>query len=212
VKKIVILISGRGSNMEAIIATCRADGWPAQVACVISSRPGAAGLQYATEAGIATAVVDPKSFESRERFEAALTATVDLHAPDCVVLAGFMRVLSESFVHRYADRMLNIHPSLLPAFPGLDTHARALAAGVRVHGATVHFVSPVVDAGAIVAQAVVPIRADDTADSLAARVLAAEHRLFPRAIAWFLSGRAVLDEGRVVLDASVAPDALMVCA
>ena len=212
VKKIVILISGRGSNMEAIIAACDAGGWPAQVACVISSRPEAAGLQLATAAGIATAVVDPKSFESSERFEAVLAAIVDGHAPDCVVLAGFMRVLSESFVHRYADRMLNIHPSLLPAFPGLDTHARALAAGVRAHGATVHFVSSIVDGGAIVAQAVVPIRADDTAGSLAARVLAAEHRLLPQAIAWFLSGRAVLEGGRVALDASIVPDTLMVCA
>ena len=212
VKKIVILISGRGSNMEAIVTACRAEAWPARVACVVASRPDAAGLQFAESAGIPTAVVPATSQVTREAFEAALVDAVDAHAPDCVVLAGFMRVLSESFVHRYADRMLNIHPSLLPAFPGLDTHARALAAGVRVHGATVHFVSPIVDAGPIVAQAAVPIRGDDTAETLAARVLAAEHRLFPRAIAWFLTGRAVLADGRVALDDAVAPDALMVCA
>lgn len=198
--------------MEAIVAASRAEAWSAQVACVIASKPTAAGLRFASAAGIPTTVVDSASFASREQFEATLTRVVDEHAPDCVVLAGFMRVLSESFVHRYADRMLNIHPSLLPAFPGLDTHARALAAGVRAHGATVHFVSPVVDAGAIVAQAVVPVRADDTADSLAARVLAAEHRLFPRAIAWFLSGLVAFDAGRVSLDASIASDALMVSA
>lgn len=198
--------------MEAIITACDAEGWPAYVACVVSSKPEAVGLQFAAGANVLTAVVDPKSHESRERFEAALAETIDAHGPDCVVLAGFMRVLSESFVNRYADRMLNIHPSLLPAFAGLDTHSRALAAGVRVHGATVHFVSPIVDAGPIVAQAVVAVRADDTADALAARVLAAEHLLFPRAIEWFLSGRAVLTEGRVTLDAAIASDALMVCA
>ena len=210
VKKIVILISGRGSNMEAIIDTCRSEDWSAHVACVVSSRPDAAGLQFAAAAGIATAVVSPKAHATRDLFEAALADAIDAHRPDCVVLAGFMRVLSESFVHRYADRMLNIHPSLLPAFPGLDTHARALAAGVRAHGATVHFVSPIVDAGPIVAQAVVPVHADDTVDALAARVLAAEHCLFPRAIEWFLSGRAVLADGRVTLAASIAPQALMV--
>ena len=212
VKKIVILISGRGSNMEAIIATCRSEAWPVEVACVVSSRPDAGGLRLASAAGIATAVVDPKAFASRASFEDALAGTIDSHRPDCVVLAGFMRVLSEPFVHRYADRMLNVHPSLLPAFAGLDTHGRAIAAGVRAHGATVHFVSPVVDAGPIVAQAVVPVRDGDTVDALAARVLAAEHRLFPRAIDWFLSGKARLADGRVTLARDVAGDALMVCA
>ncbi len=210
-KQIVILISGRGSNMEAIITACRTERWSAEVAGVVASRADAAGLVHARAAGIATAVVDPKAFASRDLFEAALSAAIDVHAPACVALAGFMRVLSETFVLRYADRMLNIHPSLLPAFPGLDTHARALAAGVRAHGATVHFVSPVVDAGPIVAQAVVPVRADDTVDALAARVLSAEHQLFPRAIEWFLSGRAVLIDGRVTLADAVASDALMVC-
>jgi phosphoribosylglycinamide formyltransferase-1 len=210
VKKIVILISGRGSNMEAIITACRVERWPARVVCVIASRPEAAGLAFAATAGIATVALDAKHEPSRERFEAELIAAIDAHQPDCVVLAGFMRVLSESFVHRYADRMLNIHPSLLPSFAGLDTHRRALEAGVRVHGATVHFVSPIVDAGPIVAQAVVPVRDDDTVDALAARVLAVEHRLFPRAIEWFLSGKAVLSGDRVLLSAAIADEALMV--
>jgi phosphoribosylglycinamide formyltransferase-1 len=211
VKKIVILISGRGSNMEAIIATSRAEGWAAEVACVISSRADAPGLSYARAAAIPTAAVESTAHATREQFEDALAAVIDAHRPDCVVLAGFMRVLSETFVHRYADRMLNVHPSLLPAFAGLDTHARALAAGVRAHGATVHFVSPVVDAGPIVAQAVVPVRTDDTVEALAARVLAAEHRLLPKAVEWFLSGRAVLADGRVTLADAVASQALMVC-
>ncbi len=196
--------------MEAIVAACRAERWDASVACVISSRADAVGLRLAADAGLATAVVEPRAHRSKELFERALVDAIEVHAPDCVVLAGFMRVLSESFVHRYADRMLNVHPSLLPSFSGLDTHARALAAGVRAHGATVHFVSPVVDAGPIVAQAVVPVRGDDTIDTLAARVLDAEHRLFPRAIRWFLDGQAVIADGRVTLADAVAADALMV--
>ncbi len=211
-KRIVILISGRGSNMEAIVAACRSEQWSAEVSCVIASRPDAAGLAFASRAGIATVALDAKAAPSRDAFEADLAAAIDAHAPDCIALAGFMRVLSDAFVHRYADRMLNIHPSLLPAFPGLDTHRRALDAGVRVHGATVHFVAPVVDAGPIVAQAAVPVRIDDTPDALAARVLAAEHRLYPRAIEWFLTGRAVPIDGRVALDASIADRALMVAA
>lgn len=196
--------------MEAIVGACRREAWSAEVACVVSSKPEAAGLRFAAAAGIATAVVDPTVHASREAFEAALIDVLDRHEPDCIVLAGFMRVLSESFVSRYADRMLNIHPSLLPAFAGLDTHRRALAAGVRVHGATVHFVSPVVDAGPIVAQAVVPVTAHDTVDTLSARVLAAEHRLFPRAVGWFVDRKATLVDGRVVLDDAIAGDALMV--
>ena len=199
--------------MEAIIDTCRDEGWDARVACVIASRPDAAGLAVAdAAAGIATATVSPRDHPTRDAFEAALAASIDAHRPDCVVLAGFMRVLSDPFVHRYADRMLNIHPSLLPAFAGLDTHGRALAAGVRAHGATVHFVSSVVDAGPIVSQAVVPVRAGDDVGALAARVLAAEHRLYPRAIDWFLSGRVTLADGTVRLADTIAADALMVCA
>jgi phosphoribosylglycinamide formyltransferase-1 len=210
VKKIVILISGRGSNMQAIVAACRAERWDAEVAAVIASGPDAAGLAFARDAGIPAIGVDAKAHPTRAAFEAELAATIDSHAPDCIALAGFMRVLSAPFVERYADRMLNIHPSLLPSFPGLDTHRRALEAGVRAHGATVHFVSPVVDAGPIVAQAVVPVRAGDTPDALAARVLAVEHRIFPRAVEWFLTGRAVLAEGRVALDPAIASDALLV--
>jgi phosphoribosylglycinamide formyltransferase-1 len=209
-KRIVILLSGRGSNMEAIVTSCRREAWHAEVVCAVSSKSTAAGLAFAAANGIATAVVDPRSHPSRDAFEAGLIEVIEAHAPDCVVLAGFMRVLSENFVTRYADRMLNIHPSLLPSFAGLDTHRRALAAGVRAHGATVHFVSPVVDAGPIVAQAVVPVMADDTEDSLAARVLASEHRLFPQAIRWFLSGQARLVDGRVLLDESIADQALLV--
>ena len=210
-KKIVILISGRGSNMEAIVAACKAERWSAEIACVIASRPDAAGLGIAANAGVTTAVVDVRRFAGREAFEAELIAHIETHRPDCLVLAGFMRVLSESFVNRYADRMLNVHPSLLPAFAGLDTHRRALAAGVRVHGATVHFVGPVVDAGAIVAQAIVPVIANDTPETLAARVLAAEHRLYPRAIDWFVTGQAQLIDGRVHLSDAVASHALMAC-
>lgn len=198
--------------MEAIIAACKAERWPAEVACVIGSRPDAVGLDIAARAGVATVAVDAKRFATRDAFEAELIAHIDAHRPDCIVLAGFMRVLSETFVYRYADRMLNVHPSLLPAFAGLDTHRRALSAGVRVHGATVHFVSPIVDAGAIVAQAAVPVEAGDTHDTLAARVLAAEHRLYPRAIEWFVTGQVQLIDGRVRLSDAVASQALMVCA
>lgn len=198
--------------MDAIVAACRSEGWDARIACVISNKVDAAGLEIAARAGIATEVVESRAHADREAFERALAEVVDRHRPDCVVLSGFLRVLTESFVHRYADRMLNIHPSLLPAFPGLDTHARAIAAGVRVHGATVHFVSPIVDAGAIVAQAVVPVRADDTAATLSTRVLAAEHRLFPMVVRWFVGGRVSLIGGRAVVDEALAPDTLMVCA
>ncbi len=208
-KRIVILISGRGSNMEAIIAACAREGWEAEVACVIANRTDAGGLAIAAAAGIATAVVDSATFGDRQAFEAALVERIDPHRPDCVVLAGFMRVLSAAFVDRYEGRLLNIHPSLLPSFPGLHTHRRAIAAGVCVHGATVHFVSAVVDAGAIVAQAVVPVLDDDTPESLAARVIVAEHRLFPRAIDWYLRGDAVLVDGRVQRSPAVARDALL---
>lgn len=210
-KRIVILISGRGSNMEAIITASRRERWPADVVGVVSTRPDAAGVAIAERAGVPVRTVDAKAFADRAGFETALGEAIDAHRPDCVVLAGFMRVLSDAFVARYADRMLNIHPSLLPAFTGLKTHERALAAGVRAHGATVHFVSPELDAGPIVAQAVVPVRDADTAPALAARVLEAEHALYPRAIRWFVSGQALLEAGRVRLSPDVTADALMVC-
>ncbi|MBF3418910.1 phosphoribosylglycinamide formyltransferase [Burkholderia pseudomallei] len=201
-KKLVILISGRGSNMEAIVRACAREGWPAEVAAVISNRPGAAGLEFAASHGIATAVVDHRAFDGRDSFDAALAAEIDRFAPDLVVLAGFMRILTPAFVAKYEGRMLNIHPSLLPSFKGIHTHQQALDAGVALHGASVHFVIPGLDSGAIVAQAAVPVVAGDDADALAARVLAAEHTLYPRAVRWFVEGKLRLDAGRAI----VAPD------
>lgn len=200
--KLVILISGRGSNMEAIIRACAQERWPAEFAAVIANRPDAAGLAIAASHGIATAVVDHRSFDGRDSFDAALAAEIDRFAPDLVILSGFMRILSPAFVERYEGRMLNIHPSLLPSFKGVHTHQQALDAGVALHGATVHFVIPELDSGAIVAQAAVPVRTGDDAAALARRVLAAEHVLYPRAVRWFVEGRLRLEAGRAV----VAPD------
>ena len=190
-KNIVILISGAGSNMAAIVRAAEREHWAAvpprglgaRVAAVISNRPGAAGLALAQAAGIATAVVDHRAHPSREAFDTALAAAIEPHAPTLVVLAGFMRILTPGFVARYAGRMLNIHPSLLPAFPGLHTHQRAIDMGCRVAGVTVHQVTAELDHGAILAQAVVPVLPDDTADTLAARVLTQEHLIYPRAVA-----------------------------
>ncbi|MDI3512802.1 MAG: phosphoribosylglycinamide formyltransferase 1 [Rhodocyclaceae bacterium] len=206
-KSIVILISGRGSNMEAIVRA-RIPG--VRIAAVISNRPGATGLGFAREHGIATAVVDHTAHADRASFDAALAQCIDSHAPDLVVLAGFMRVLTDGFVRRYEGRLLNIHPSLLPAFPGLHTHRRALEAGVKVHGATVHFVTAELDDGPIVVQAAVPVRADDDEATLAARVLAQEHVIYPQAVRWFAEDRLSFDDrGRAVVrgacvDAGVA--------
>ena len=195
-QSVVILISGRGSNMEALVRACPAG---AQVRAVISNRADAAGLDFARAQGIATDVVAHRDFPSREAFDAALAQAIDRFAPDWVVLAGFMRVLTEGFVAHYAGRLLNIHPSLLPAFPGLDTHARALAAGVCLHGATVHFVTPELDGGPPIMQAAVPVRPDEDEDALAARVLVQEHRLYPQALAACVRGDVRLDvaTGRV---------------
>lgn len=198
-KKIVILISGRGSNMASIAQACAAERWPARIVAVIGSQPHGEGLARAAELGLATRVVDHGAHAGREAFDTALAQQIDAQAPDLIVLAGFMRILNDGFVRRYAGRMLNIHPSLLPAFPGLDTHRRALEAGVRVHGATVHFVGAEVDAGPIVAQAAVPVRDDDTGETLAARVLEAEHRLYPMAVRWFVEARLSLEGRRVRL-------------
>ncbi|WP_142810658.1 phosphoribosylglycinamide formyltransferase [Tepidiphilus olei] len=201
-RNVVILISGRGSNMEAIV---RAAIPGARIAAVISNRPEAAGLEFARRHGIATAVVDHKAHPSRDAFDTALAQAIDAFAPDLVVLAGFMRVLGEAFVRRYEGRMLNIHPSLLPAFPGLHTHERALQEGCRVHGATVHFVTPALDHGPIVVQAAVPVLPDDTPETLAARVLVQEHRIYPQAVRWFVEDRLQLTpEGRVVLQGAPA--------
>ncbi|HEX6733549.1 MAG TPA: phosphoribosylglycinamide formyltransferase [Azonexus sp.] len=196
-KRIVILISGRGSNMEALIAARDAGRLPVAIAAVISNRPDARGLETAAAAGIATAVLDHKAFAGREAFDAALAECIDAHAPDLVVLAGFMRILSEGFVRHYEGRLINIHPSLLPSFPGLHTHQRALDEGVRVHGCTVHFVTPALDHGPVIIQAAVPVRDDDSEASLAARVLAQEHVVYPQAVRWFAEGRLQLVDGRV---------------
>ena len=183
---VVVLISGRGSNMEALIEA----GLP--VSAVISNRADAAGLALAGKRGIATRVVEHRRYAAREEFDQALAAEIDRFAPRVVALAGFMRILTPVFIARYRERLLNIHPSLLPAFPGLDTHERALAAGVKVHGCTVHFVTAELDHGPIVAQAAVPVRAGDDAATLAARVLKQEHVIYPRAVRWFLEGRLAL--------------------
>ncbi len=196
-KSIVILISGTGSNMKAIVQRCAAEAWPARVAAVISNRADAAGLQFAQSHGIATAVVAHKAYTAREAFDAALAETIDAFAPDLVVLAGFMRILGADFVRRYEGRMLNIHPSLLPMFPGLHTHQRAIEAGCKLAGATVHFVTPALDHGPIVLQSVVPLRANDDADALAARVLATEHRIYPLAVRWFVEGLLRTERGVV---------------
>jgi phosphoribosylglycinamide formyltransferase 1 len=191
-KKIVILISGGGSNMAAIVRAAQRDGWRdrlgAEVAAVISNRAEAGGLKFAREQGIATEVVDHKRFASREAFDAELANVIDRHQPALVVLAGFMRILTPQFVQRHAGRLLNIHPSLLPAFPGLHTHRRAIEMGCRFAGATVHHVTAELDHGPILEQAVVPVLPGDTADALAARVLTQEHLIYPRAIAAFLAG------------------------
>jgi phosphoribosylglycinamide formyltransferase-1 len=198
-KKLVILISGRGSNMEAIVRACSREGWPARVAAVIANRPDAAGLEFAASQGIATAVVDHRQFPDRESFDAALAGEIDAFAPDLVALAGFMRVLTPGFVDRYAGRMLNVHPSLLPSFAGLKTHQQALDAGVRLHGASVHFVTSQLDHGPIVVQSAVPVLQGDDAVALAGRVLETEHIIYPRAVRWFVEGRLALDGLRVTL-------------
>jgi len=201
-KPYVILISGRGSNMLALLDA----KLPGHCAAVISSRPDAAGLRLAAERGIASVAMDHRQFSSREEFDAALAAEIDRHSPELVLLAGFMRILSDGFVRRFEGRLLNIHPSLLPSFPGVRTHEQALAAGVRVHGATVHFVTPALDGGPIVAQAAVPVQADDDAARLAQRVLAEEHLLYPRVARWFLEGRLRLEQGRSRLLGEVSRD------
>ncbi len=196
-KNIVLLLSGRGSNMRSVVQACAAEGWPARIAAVISNKADAGGLAWAAEQGIATAVVDHKAHADREAFDTALAAEIDRFAPDLVLLAGFMRILTPGFVRHYDGRLLNIHPSLLPAFTGLHTHRRALEAGVKAVGATVHFVTAELDHGPIVAQAVVPVRDGDDEASLSARVLESEHRLYPLAARWFVEDRLSVQDGRV---------------
>jgi len=207
-KTIVILISGRGSNMEAILDA----RLPARVAAVISNEPEAKGLAIARAHGITTAVVPHRDFRDRAAFDAALAAAVDAHQPDLAVLAGFMRILTDDFVVRYAGRLMNIHPSLLPAFPGLHTHRHALAAGVRIHGCTVHFVTPALDGGPIIVQAAVPVLPGDTEEALAARVLREEHRIYPQAIRWFCEGRlALAADGKAIVKGACAPENVLLC-
>ena len=196
-KRVGVLISGRGSNMAALIGAAKEEAYPAQIVLVLSNRPAAAGLASARAAGIATAVVDHTAYgKARERFEQAMQAELETHRIELVCLAGFMRLLTPSFVGRWQGRMINIHPALLPAFKGLNTHQRVLAAGVRIHGASVHFVVDETDGGPIIAQGALAVRDDDTAASLADRVLAIEHKIYPAALALLASGRLTIVDGR----------------
>ena len=207
-QNIVILISGRGSNFEAILRTSREENWEAQcgarIAAVISNRPQAAGLQIARDAGVEAVPMDHKAYESREAFDAALAEVIRRSDPAVIVLAGFMRILTEGFVKEFEGKILNIHPALLPLFPGLDTHQRCLDAGCRVHGSTVHFVSPVLDGGAIIGQAVVPVLPSDDADALASRGLVYEHQLYPKCVRAVAEGRVKLVDGRTEMDDATA--------
>ena len=205
-----VLISGRGSNLAALIDACARPGAAAEIALVISNRPDAAGLQHARVAGIPVETIDHRSFEARDEFDRFLSKAIEAHEIRLICLAGFMRLLSPWFAERWRDRLLNIHPSLLPAFPGLDTHRRALAAGVRFSGCTVHFVRAEVDAGPIIVQGVVPVHPDDTPESLAARVLQAEHRCYPLALDLVASGRARVESERVVIGGGATPDAIVI--
>ncbi|HEX2531666.1 MAG TPA: phosphoribosylglycinamide formyltransferase [Burkholderiaceae bacterium] len=200
-KNIVILISGRGSNMQAIVRAAQNEQWPARIAAVVSNKPDAEGLRFAAAENIPTAVVENKAYPTRESFDAALAETIERFSPDLIVLAGFMRILGTSFVERYANRILNIHPSLLPSFTGLNTHCQALAAGVKIHGATVHFITAALDHGPIVTQAAVPVLPGDTEETLAKRVLEQEHVIYPRAVRWFVEDRLTLKDGRVLVSA-----------
>ncbi len=208
-KRIVVLVSGRGSNMEALLAARDRGELPVEFVAVISNRPDAAGLVTAARAGIAAHCVDHKAYGDRSSFDAALAERIDAFRPDLVVLAGFMRVLGDDFVCRYAGRLVNIHPSLLPSFPGLHTHRRALEEGVRVHGCTVHFVTPTLDHGPIIVQAAVPVLDGDDEDRLAARVLAQEHRIYPLAVRWFVEGRLTVAGGRVLVAGEQVDDAAL---
>lgn len=209
-KRVAVLISGRGSNLQALIEAARDLDYPAEIGLVISNEPGAYGLTRAAEAGIATAVVDHRRFADRQSFEAALDAALTAAGAELVCLAGFMRLLTPWFVDRWRDRLINIHPALLPAFRGLHTHERALAAGVRIAGCTVHFVRAEMDEGPIIVQAAVPVLASDDAEALAARVLTVEHRAFPLALALVASGRARVVDGRVEITGAGAPLAALI--
>lgn len=205
-----VLISGRGTNMQALLDACAAPDAPAEIVLVVSNVPGAAGLERAAATGVPAEVVNHRDFAGREPFERALDERLERAGVGLVCLAGFMRLLTPWFVERWRDRLVNIHPSLLPAYPGLETHARALADGVRFTGCTVHFVRAEMDAGPIIVQAAVPVHPGDGPDSLAARVLAAEHRCYPLALALVASGRARVVDERVVIDGALAPEGVMI--
>ncbi len=202
--KVVVLISGSGSNLQALIDSLSTDS-PAQICAVISNRADAFGLQRAAKAGIATQVLDHKAYADREAFDAALIEAIDAYQADLVILAGFMRILTPGFVTHYTGRLLNIHPSLLPKYKGLHTHQRALEAGDTEHGCSVHFVTEELDGGPLVVQAVVPVMADDTPETLAERVHAAEHQIYPLAMHWFAQGRLQLNERGCQLDGQLLP-------
>lgn len=201
--RVGVLISGRGSNMQALVNAARDPSYPAEIVVVISNRPDAPGIAWAKAQGIPTLALDHKLYENREHFEGQLQSVLTMSGVEIVALAGFMRLMTPGFVERWRDRMINIHPSLLPSFKGLHTHERALAAGVKVAGCTVHLVRPEMDEGPILAQAAVPVLEDDTADRLAARVLEAEHVIYPEALAWLASGRVSVIEGRAVIAGAV---------
>ena len=202
---VVVLISGSGSNLQALIDSVAHDGNPARIAAVICNRAGAFGLERAKQAGITTELLDHKQFDGREAFDAALIQAIDAHQPDLVVLAGFMRILTPGFVQHYSGRLLNIHPSLLPKHKGLHTHQRAIEAGDSEHGCSVHFVTEELDGGPLVVQAVLPVMADDTAESLARRVHQQEHQIYPLAVRWFAEGRLRLGAQGAMLDGLPLP-------
>ncbi|WP_299626710.1 phosphoribosylglycinamide formyltransferase [Pelagibius sp.] len=202
--RVAVLISGRGSNLRSLLEAAAEPAFPAEIVTVIANRPGAGGLDHAATFSVPHQTIDHKAYADRAAFEAALTAALEAAAVELICLAGFMRVLSAGFVRRWQGRIVNIHPSLLPLFPGLDTHARALAAGVKLHGCSVHFVSEGVDEGAIIGQAAVPVFADDDPDRLAARVLQAEHRLYPHCLRLLAESRVRLAGGRAVVEAGGA--------
>jgi phosphoribosylglycinamide formyltransferase-1 len=203
-RKVAVLISGRGSNMRALARACAAPDYPAEIVLVLSNRADAVGLDFARAAGIATAVISHLDFPDRASFDAAMDEEIRRHGAELICLAGFMRLLDSRFIEAWRDRMINIHPSLLPSFRGLDTHERALAAGVKLAGCSVHFVRPDVDSGPIIAQAVVPVLRDDTPDSLAARILEQEHLIYPMALRLLAEGRVSVEGDRAIVDASPA--------
>jgi len=208
----VILISGRGSNLQAILEEISTGKLPIEIRAVISNNPEAEGLQHARAAGVPAEIIDHRDYAERSQFDAVLMQAIDRHAPRLVILAGFMRILGDAFIRQYAGRLLNIHPSLLPDFKGIDTHARALMAGAAQHGASVHFVTNDLDGGPVIVQASVPVRAGDTIDTLAARVLHEEHRILPLAIRWFVEQRLSIRNGQVLLDGKIRPEQGLVAA